>query len=243
MAKLVEEVMSRELFALDPELDSQQAVAEMLALGVTSAPVVDQDKRAVGFVSLADLLAARSPKRVRERMSQGVVTTHANTGLTEAALLAVRAGVHHVVVTDARERVLGIVSALDLLAGFVGYPAQHSASFPHFDAATGLSWSEDMPLATEYLPAAPDGPGVFTLTYGGKGHNEVLVWAEAAHNVRARLYQMLSVPQSAEYLDELLKDVHSLRFRAATTVSHAAACRALGVMAPKPWRPEQLFLE
>ena len=66
---------------------------------------------------------------------------------------------------------------------------------------------------------------------------------EAARNVRTRLYEMLSVPQSDASLNELLKDVHSLRFRAATTVNHAAASRALGVMAPRPWRPEQVFLE
>ncbi|HEY6562518.1 MAG TPA: CBS domain-containing protein [Polyangiaceae bacterium] len=243
MAKLVREVMNRELFALEPGLASQQAIQEMLALGVTSAPVLDADRRAIGFVSLPDLLAARSLDTVSERMSRTVVTTHETTGLMEAALLAVRSGVHHLVVTNESGQVTGIVSTLDLLAGFVGYPAQHAPSYPHFDPATGLSWSEYAPLAMEYLPLAPDGAGVFTLTYGGKDRDEVLVWAEAAHNVRTRLFEMVSLPQADAYLSELLQNAQALRFRAAVTPDHKAACKALGTMAPRPWRPEQAFFE
>jgi hypothetical protein len=146
------------------------------------------------------------------------------------------------VVTDERGQVTGIVSALDLLAGFVGYPAQHAPTYPHFDRATGLAWSEYVPLALEHLPLAPDGPGVFTLTYGDKDHNEVLVWAEAARNVRTRLYEMVSVPQTDGYLNELLQSPATLRFRAAATPDHGTACTALAAMAPRPWRPEQAFL-
>jgi CBS domain-containing protein len=194
-------------------------------------------------VSLRDLLAGQSSGRVRERMSKAVVTTHERVGLTEAALLAVRSGVHHLVVLNELERVSGIVSALDLLAGFVGYPAQHAPSYPHFDAATGLSWSECAPLALEFLPMAPDAPGVLTLIFGGQDKNEVLVWAEAAHNVRSRLYQMISTPQTDGYLNDLLSDAKHLRFRVAAVVDHTVATKAVALMTPRPWRPEQFFFD
>jgi hypothetical protein len=242
MARLVKEVMNDELFTLRPDCDSEQAVSEMLALGVTGAPVVDDEKRAVGFVSLRDL-AGHSSGRVGEGMSKAVVTTHERAGLTEAALLAVRSGVHHLVVLNELHQVSGIVSVLDLLAGFVGYPAQHAPSFPHFDPATGLSWSECVPLALEFLPLAPDGPGVLTLIFGGQEKNEVLVWAEAAHNVRSRLYQMIAAPQADSYLNDLLSDVKHLRFRAAAVANHTVAGKAVAAIKPRPWRPEQFFLD
>jgi hypothetical protein len=63
------------------------------------------------------------------------------------------------------------------------------------------------------LHAAPDGPGVLALLYGGAFVPERIVWTESCPNVRERLAEMLSTPQQpplAAWLDK-----RPLRFRAA----------------------------
>lgn len=237
MAKAVKEIMNPELFSVAPDDDSEQVVQEILALGVSGAPVVDAGGHAIGFVSLRDLLASHAPSRVFERMSKPPVTIRESADIEDAALLAVSTKFHHLPVVDERGIVTGLASALDLLAGLVGFPAQHPATFPHIDRLTGLAWSEYRPLACQHLSFAPDGPGVFVLVHGERNRSETVVWAEAANNVRTRLYELLSAPQSDSYLNRLLSRVQSLRFRATAVEDPAARDRALAAVRPHPLQP------
>jgi CBS domain-containing protein len=233
--------MNRELFSLRADESSEAATGYLLALGVSAAPVLDPDKRPIGLASLRDLLAHKVPGLVSERMTRSVLSVSATASLDEAARLAVEGGVHHLVALDADGRAVGFISALDLLRGLLGLPAAHPPTFPHYDEQTGLTFTDDVPFELERMQLAPDGPGVFCLIEGGRDRREVLSWAEASNNVRARLYDLLS-PSKVEdpRLLQLLHNLHRLRFRAAAVPDAAERARlAEQLMADvtRPLRP------
>ncbi len=233
MAKTVDEVMNRELFSVRPEEDAEQAQAYILALGISAAPVLDEARRPLGVVSFRDL-ARRGAASVAERMTSPAVTVPTDAPLERAATLIVERGIHRVVVVDAEGRAVGVASSLDLIAGLLGLPAKHPDTFPHYDRARGVSWTDDTRLELESVDVAPDGPGVLVLLSGGKGRPERVVWSESVENVRTRLYELLSSPQSelpvlARILETYGTDV---RFRAAALPSAEARARvAESVMA------------
>lgn len=160
MALRVEEVMNREVFALNPRNSVQRAREAILALGITAAPIVDDDGKPAGMVSLRDLVSERRGDTVGERASEFSVCVRASDPIEHAARLMAEGRFHHLPVVDAAGRVVGFVSALDLLCGMLGLPAPHPAAFPHVDERTGLVWTDDRPLGYEHVEAAPDGPGV-----------------------------------------------------------------------------------
>lgn len=215
MAKTVREIMNRELFSLRPSDDCEDALGYILALGITGAPVVDESRRPVGMVSFRDLLARDPHASVELRMTRPAITVDETASIEEAARRLSESGVHRLAAVDDQGRAVGLVSSLDVIRGLLGLPASHPATFPHYDAALGISWTDDTPLEIERLGAAPDGPGVFALVRGGRGMTESVVWAETARNVRTRLYDVVSLPQEASVLEALLRDRKNLRFRAA----------------------------
>jgi CBS domain-containing protein len=118
----------------------------------------------------------------------------ASDPITHAARLLAETRFHHLPVVDAGGRVVGFVSALDLLCGMLGLPASHPAAFPHVDERTGLVWTDDRPLAYEHVEAAPDGPGVLVLRSASAGERDRVVWVESTDNVRRRLLELIAKP-------------------------------------------------
>ncbi len=216
MARTAREIMNPELFHLRPADSAEQALGYILALGITGAPVIDASGKPVGVVSFRDLVGRASGATVEERMTRPALTAREDTGIEALARLLAESGVHRLVVVDGEGRATGIVAALDVIRGLVGMPASHPATFPHYDSKAGVSWTDDTEMDLEHMGAAPDGPGVFVLVRGGRGVTETVVWAEAAYNVRTRLYDILSLPQDAALLARILREDHELRFRAAS---------------------------
>ncbi|MFO0564579.1 MAG: CBS domain-containing protein [Polyangiaceae bacterium] len=217
MPKAVKEIMNRELFSLRPEDSAESAVGYILGLGITAAPVLDDDGRPIGLVSFRDLLRPNAPDRVKDRMSVPVLTVDADTGIEETARILAERGVHRLVVVDADGRAVGIASSLDVIRGLLGLPAWHPSAFPHWDKRFGVSWTDDTLLELDRLDVAPDGPGVLALVRGGRDVEERVVWAEALHNVRTRLYDLLSRdPEEPAVLARILSESQHLRFRAAS---------------------------
>jgi CBS domain-containing protein len=125
-------------------------------------------------------------------------------------------GYHRLVVVDEHDRPVGIISSLDVIRGLVGLPASHPSVFPHLDKATGVQWTDDIVLELDRVEAAPDGPGVLVLVYGGAGLRERVVWAESTNNVRTRLIDMLSTPQDHVPVVKYWLGRGHLRFRASS---------------------------
>jgi CBS domain-containing protein len=195
MARTVDEIMNHELFSLKPGERVEDALGFLLALGITTAPVLDDKRRPVGVVSLRDLIGAGHRFAVAERMSRPVVTVKPESSIEEAARLLGDTDLHHLVVADEDGAAVGIVSSIDVVRALVGLPARHPGAFPHYDFETGLVWTDDIELKYETIEAAPDGPGVLVLIHGGAGEREHVVWAEAASSLRGRLLDLLSLPQ------------------------------------------------
>lgn len=206
--------MNPELFSLREEERVEDALAYLLVLGVGGCPVLDAAGRPVGMVSLRDLLR-RDGDYVGQRMSRPVASASAGSAVDEAARLIGETGFHRLVVVDAEGRAVGIVSAIDLVRALAGLPASRSPMFPHYEAETGLTWTDDTLFELDRVEIAPPGPGIVALIHGGVGVPERVVWAEAVGDARQRLIDILTEPEiQAPALRRWLRQ-GGLRFRAA----------------------------
>jgi len=213
MAARVDEIMNRELFCVAANDSACETLEGILRMGVTGAPVVDEGRRPLGMVSLRDLSRQPDHARVSSLMSSPAAVVRHTASISEAGHLLAETGYHRLIAVDESGCVVGVVSALDVVRALMGHPVVHPAAFPHRDEETGLVWSDDMPLTETKLDRVPDGPGVLVLLYGGAFVPERIVWTESCSNLRARLKEMLWVPQEralAAWLDR-----RPLRFRAA----------------------------
>jgi hypothetical protein len=215
MASTVKEIMNRELFSVRPTDTAADALNGLLAFGIYGAPVVDSAQRPVGVVSLRDVVAGQGAT-VAERMSSPAVAVREDARISDAAKLIAETGYRRLVVVDDANRVVGMLSAVDVIRGLVGLPVQHPAAFPHLDANTGLHWTDDAVLDTNRAEVAPDGPGLLLLIHTVPGTPDLMVWAESANNVQTRLLDILSLPQENPELNRLLRHRTHLRFRAAS---------------------------
>jgi CBS domain-containing protein len=214
MALTVSEIMNREVFSVGPAESVNATREAILALGITGVPVVDEEGKPLGLVSLRDLVGERAGATAGERMTRPPATVPAEARLGEAARRLAGTRYHRLIVVDEKGRVVGMVSAVDIIRGLLGLPAPHPASFPHLDRETGLSWTDDLPLELDEIEAAPDGPGVLVLLHGGAGVAERVLWAESPETVRHRLKEMLTTTQPG-LLGAWLEH-GGLRFRAAS---------------------------
>src|SRR5260370_19260756 len=214
MAKVVEEIMNREVFALRPGESAEQALDCILRLGITGAPVTDRNQRVLGHASLRDLLSKTKGSLVKDRMKTAVEVVSPSTPIDEAGRRMARLRVHRLIVTE-ESRVVGVVSALDVISALLGMPVVHPAAFPHFDRSTGITWTDEAELTLEGVEVAPNGPGVFVLIEGNPLHPDWILWMEASSNVRNRLYELLSAPQDDAVLARIVEHPGKVRFRAA----------------------------
>lgn len=215
MAKFVREIMNPELFSVEPEAARQDTLDFLLLLGVAACPVIDEAGKLLGMVSVRDLIAETGGGRTRDRISEPAVTVSAGDTIAHAAQKLSQHHIHRLVAVDEKGRAVGIVSAVDLVAALVGEPVAHPLGFPHLDESGQVSWSSDQALEPESGESVPNAQGVLVLVYGGIGREEVPVWVEEAHNLRARVDDMVSgdAPESAALANILKRDHGHLRFR------------------------------
>jgi CBS domain-containing protein len=214
MARVVQEIMNAELFSLRSNDDASQAVDYVLALGITAAPVLDEEGKPVGVASLRDLLRHSAAGKVADRMTVPALTVGAHEPIETAARRLAEHDVHHLVVVDAKGRAVGMVASVDFVRALLGLPSLHPDAFPHWDKLNRVSWSDDTLLDLEHVDVAPDTAGVFALVSGGRGKPERVVWAEPSNNVRTRLYELLSgAAGEAPELRRILEQYTGLRFR------------------------------
>lgn len=216
MAKTVSEIMNRELFSLRPEDAVDDAMGYLVALGITGAPVVDEEGYVVGVITMRDLARERGGPKVLDRMSQPAVTVYPDTPVRDAARVMADAGFHRVPVVTQDGHASGMVSVIDVVRAMLGVPVSHPPTFPHYDRDTGLVWTDDALLDMEHADQAPNGPGILVLGIGGPFVPESDVWVEAVNDVRARVDDLIGLPQPNRRLRGLLeRHVGNVRFRAA----------------------------
>lgn len=218
--------MSRELFAIRPDDSAERVLRYLLLLGLTGAPVIDDEGKPIGMFSLRDHLT-RAGETVLHRMSTPALAIWAKASLADAAELLGDTGAHRVVVVNEKGVAVGVLSALDLTRSFVGKPTPHPRTRASFDDSTGLVWTGDEPLHTDRVQSAPAAPGLFVLTEGGAPSR--ILWVEAASNLQSRLMDLaMRRGGDSEALARILEGEKDLRFRAALEPDARSRDRALG---------------
>lgn len=227
MARQVAEVMNRELVSVREGTSAASVQDVVLAMGITAVPVLDDDGRPVGVLSLRDVVSSGSDL---PEVSRPAAVVKATSSLESAGQTLVRTDFHHLVVVDDSGKAIGMVSAVDLLRGMLGVPARHPAGFPHLDRELNVSWTDDELLDGDRLSAAPEGPGVIVLLRGGRGATEAPVWVESCARVRTRLEELLNIPQSDTPVLAAILQHRDLRFRAAAVAALAQRERVVALL-------------
>jgi CBS domain-containing protein len=143
----IADIMTREVVTLDAGGTVHEALALMGENRVSALPVVDRDQHCVGILSTTDLIDltrdvdddlyqldlvdATSRRFLIDRlahslgnekidtfMSETLTTVTPESTLATAARKILKSGVHHLPVIDEQERLVGIVSSLDILREF-----------------------------------------------------------------------------------------------------------------------------
>lgn len=122
------DLMTTEVFKVLPTTPIKEAAQLMFRHRVSGLPVVDDSSRLVGIITEADFLrlevargGAEEPRPIEtvdEVMSSGVVTIGPEDEVAEAAKIMVVQDVKRLPVVDDDERLLGIISRLDIVAVF-----------------------------------------------------------------------------------------------------------------------------
>lgn len=166
----VQELMTQSVITVAPTTPLKQVVATMLDHEVSATPVVERDGTLVGILTEADVVAKEAyapadagpvsllaayfrgidPQWVRKAdgrtaadvMTHVVITAAPHDSVTLAARRMLSAGVKRLVVVDAHDKVVGIVSRRDLLRFFA----------PSDEAVRG-----DIAVALDSALAMPEG--------------------------------------------------------------------------------------
>lgn len=144
----VKELVVRDVISVRPEDPLSEAVALMFENRVSAMPVVDRRQRCQGILSTTDLIAIfpeliagqvepdeldkftedladagqrgsrLGNRKVAEVMTADVMTVTLEDTILDASREMLRSRVHRLVVVDSQERVIGILSTMDLLEAF-----------------------------------------------------------------------------------------------------------------------------
>lgn len=125
---LVRDIMNSKLLYIRDGDRLALARRQILRFGVTAVPVLDEQHRPVGVVSLRDLAEEEDQIKV----SAPVKTVREDLDVTEAGKQMVEHGLHHLVVVDGKGVAVGMVSSIDCLASLVGLPVRHPDKFDEF---------------------------------------------------------------------------------------------------------------
>jgi len=127
----VADYMDRHLVYLRAGSRVEIARRPLLDFGLTAVPILNDEHRPVGVVSLRDLVDAR-PGAIH--VSENVRTILASATMEEAARALVRERVHHLVVVDSSGEAVGMLSSMDIVRGLIGAPTEHPGSVERFVA-------------------------------------------------------------------------------------------------------------
>jgi len=111
----VEQVMSRPPVTVRADTTVRTALRLLAGSRITMLPVVDPEDRMVGVVSEVDLVRGRVQAIVGEVMSRRAVHFAPDTDLMEVARVVGTTDLKSFPVTDAEDRVVGVVSRSDLV--------------------------------------------------------------------------------------------------------------------------------
>ena len=228
MARTVQEIMNRELLAVQPDLPISEVRGLLRSFGVGAAPVLDENQRPIGVVSVRDVL--EDGGSARDRMTRPAICVEGSTTVEEAARRVASGDIHHLIVVDGTGAAAGMLSTLDLLRAVLGMPTRHPSTFPPWDESTSVSWTDDWPLEQDSAGHAPRGAGVRTRIRASAGESDEVVWVEACASIQARVVELTKDPPHHEPVLGRILALRDLRFRAAAVDDDAALTRILHIL-------------
>jgi CBS-domain-containing membrane protein len=128
MPLTVADIMNRKLLYISEGDRLSLARGKIIEFGITAVPVLDEDHRPVGIVSLRDL--GNDGDRVRA--SSPVRVVRGGATVEDGARALAEYDLHHLVVVDDAGVAIGMVSAVDFVRALVGAPATHPRAFDRF---------------------------------------------------------------------------------------------------------------
>jgi len=220
--------MNREVLTLRPDMALHDANHLLRSFGVGAAPVVGDDGKPLGVLSVRDSLDTEG--RTKDRMTRPALCVPSSALVDDAARRLAETNVHHLVVVDGSGGTVGMLSSLDLLRALLGMPTPHPQTFPHWDQATDACWTDDRPLDQENAARAPHGPGVVALVTSHVGEPDAIVWAEACGDLRSRTVEMAADPMHQEPALAQVLARKGMRFRVASIPDEAKRARTLALL-------------
>jgi CBS-domain-containing membrane protein len=145
MSATVREFMNSQMVYINDRTRPEIALQSILDFGITAVPVLDDDERPVGVVSLRDLV---NPRKEGMRVTEAVATVGVEETIEGAARRLAEAGVHHLVVLDVAGRAVGMLSAIDIVRALMGLQPKHP------QAIDGVGRKGDVPAGDQTLNAA-----------------------------------------------------------------------------------------
>jgi CBS-domain-containing membrane protein len=123
----VEQVMSKEIFALASDADLEQAAISLTHRRLSGAPVQDEAGTLIGIVSKSDLIAPH-PNSWRKRkditvldvMTPNVYSVYADDPALAAVQELARREVHQLVVYSRDGAPVGMLSSMDVVRALAG---------------------------------------------------------------------------------------------------------------------------
>ncbi len=145
----LKDIISSELICVTPDDTLRAALELMREHRISALPVIDDSKQCVGVISITDFLGITKDlsdeltalsrvseldhnqmlerfeqanillERVGDWMSLDPVTVEISNSIPQAAKIMLQNRVHRLIVVDSKQQLLGVASAMDLLAGFV----------------------------------------------------------------------------------------------------------------------------
>ncbi len=140
----IADILRRETLCIRPETSVESLAQLFFDRGISGAPVVDADGKPLGVVSRSDLLEAmrepkdvevgtlspgfheeREPETARDVMTASPITILESEMVSHAAAVMSFEGVHRLPVVDGDGRVVGLISALDVLRWLARHDGFH----------------------------------------------------------------------------------------------------------------------
>jgi CBS domain-containing membrane protein len=112
---LCADIMSRDVITVDAQQSASSALAFLQTHELRTAPVIDQDRRLVGMVRRAELLAGRG-RLVEAVLDPFVHRVRPGTPIEQLLPLLSSGAAHEAMVVDERRVLVGVITQTDLLA-------------------------------------------------------------------------------------------------------------------------------
>ena len=116
----VEDYMVRDVVSVSPDYTVGEATKKLISTEFHGLPVAE-DGRLVGFVTAKELLrASAKPKiKVRQIAKRGTITVRPEMDIDDAARVLLRYGLRNVPVVDAKGKLVGMISNIDIVRSHI----------------------------------------------------------------------------------------------------------------------------